>query len=144
MEKHHLTAAELLDNATAHARAAQCLLKQFHQAPDQSFAELSPVISLIYEAFQQLLRAYAQHEHRRVKQIHSIGELLELTPHLPLEPQQQADLKKLNRQYRQNKGLSYELWDNLQEQHVFCVKMLDLFASLLEMMPLELEANYRN
>lgn len=144
MEKHNLTASEFLDNATAHARAAERLLIHFHQTPEQSFSDLSPAITLIYQAFQQLLRAYAQHDHRRVKQIKSIGELLELTPHLPLEPQQLDDLKVLNRQYRQNKGQSYNLWENVQELHVFCVKMLDLFANLLELMPLELEANYRN
>ena len=144
MEKHHLTAAELLENATAHAMAAEMLLKQFHQAPEQSFAALSPVITLLYQAFQQLLRAYAQHDHQHVRKIKSIGELLELTPHLPIAPHQQDDLKTLNRLYRQNMGQNFVVWENVQDMHIFCTRTLDLFTGLYDLMPLELEANYRN
>ena len=53
-------------------------------------------------------------------------------------------LKTLSRQYAFHKGIDYELWENQQQLHVFCEKLLSLYERVQLMMPIELQQDYNS
>jgi hypothetical protein len=145
MERRYLSPAELLDIATQHAYSAEALLQKVTysgQQEDTSFEVFAPVVSLMYQAFQLTLKAYCLHDHRPIKEYKNLVELLELNQHLGLSSQETGLLKTLAKQYAFHKGIDYELWENQQQVHVFCEKILSLYERLQMMMPLELQHDY--
>jgi hypothetical protein len=142
MDKHYLSPLELLTIATHHAYAADNLLQQLvNKASGQ--AVLAPITSLMYQAFQLTLKAYALHEHRPIKEYKKLMELVELNNHLDFSRQELNLLKTLARQQSFHKGTDYELWQNQQQLHVFCEEIMSLYQKLQTMMPLELHPHYQ-
>lgn len=145
MEKRYLSPCELLSIATQLAYSADFLLQHVGKEIGQgdSIDALSSVTSLMYTAFQLTFKAYCLHSHRPVKEYKKLMELVELNKHLGLSTQEIALLKTLSRQQVFNKGVSYDLWDNQQQLHVFCDQILSLYERLQTMMPLELQSDYQ-
>ncbi|CAM2746967.1 hypothetical protein [Legionella worsleiensis] len=146
MDKRYLSPLELLSIATQHAYCADYLLEQMAQGiirNGESLSSFAPITSLMYQAFQLTLKAYCSHEHRPVKEYKNLMELVELNIHLGFSSQEIILLKTLARQQVFNKGIDYDLWDNQQQLHVFCEKILSLYERLQEMMPLELHSDYQ-
>lgn len=145
MDKHYLDPQHMLSIATQHAESAETLLNKCHDASyfgKGSLESLAPVTSLLYTAFQLTLKAYCMHDHRPVKQYKSLRELVELNLHLGFSSQQLGLLRTLSQQQAFIKGIDYELWEDEQQLRVFCEKLLDLFAHLQSLIPLELTKDY--
>lgn len=145
MDKRYLSPLELLSIATQHAYSADYLLQQMvqcHYNKSDALDVLSPVTSLMYQAFQLLLKAYCLHDHRPVKEYKNLVELVELNRHLGLSSQEVILLKTLARHQVFHKGVNYDLWENQQQLHVFCEQIIALFERVQMMMPLELQSDY--
>lgn len=146
MDKRYLSPMELISIATQHAYAADYFLQQI---ANRSFRAgdgidvLSPVTSLMYQAFQLTLKAYCLHEQRPIKEYKKLMELVELNAHLGFSRQDLVLLKTLARQQVFNKGIDYDLWENQQQLHVFCEEILSLYERLQELMPVELHYDYQ-
>ena len=145
MDKQYLDAVDMLKIAAQHAYCAEHLLQKnaevmldHHLRVDA----LLPITSLIYQAFELTLKAYLMHDHRQVKQYKSLFELVELNDELGLSDQEIKLIVTLSRQQAFRKGIDYALWENRQQQHVFCEEILTLYAHIQELMPLELQSNY--
>ncbi|MBI2787028.1 MAG: hypothetical protein HYX60_12280 [Legionella longbeachae] len=146
MDKRYLSPLEMLNIATQHAYAADYLLQQVtHKTIHQEnvLSPLTPVTSLMYQAFQLTLKAYCLHDHRPVKEYKKLMELVELNSHLGFSSQEISLLKTLTKQQSFLKGTDYDLWDNQQQFHVFCAEILSLYEKLQLMMPLELQPDYQ-
>ena len=146
MDRRYLSPQELLSAATNHAYCADYLLREVALGELQrgdAIDVLTPVISLVYQAFQLLFKAYCLHDHRPVKERKNLMELVEMNSHLGLSSQEIILLKTLARQYAFHKGIDYELWENQQQLHVFCEKILSLYERVLLIMPLELQDDYQ-
>ncbi|MFI4918470.1 MAG: hypothetical protein ACHP65_02835 [Legionellales bacterium] len=147
MDKRYLSPSELLNIATQHAYCADYLLQQVNTATvrnGEEFDGLSPISTLMYLAFQLTLKAYCLHEQRPTKEYKNLTELVELNRHLGLSSQEVLLLKTLSKQQAFNKGLSYDLWEDHQELHVFCAKIIALYERVQKMMPVELQRDYRD
>jgi hypothetical protein len=146
MDKRYLSPLEMLNIATQQAYAADYLLQQItHSTIRQAdaLAVLTPVTSLMYQAFQLTLKAYCLHDHRPVKEYKKLMELVELNSHLGFSSQEMSLLKTLSKQQAFLKGIDYDLWDDQQQLHVFCEEILSLYQKLQTMMPLELQPDYQ-
>lgn len=146
MDRRYLSPLELLSTSSQHAYSADYLLRhlalgELQRGDGQDV--LAPVVTLMYQAFQLLLRAYCLHDHRPVKEYKNLVELLELNNHLGLSSQETSLVKTLARQYAFYKGVDYDLWENQQQLHVFCEKILSLYERVQAMMPLELQGDYQ-
>lgn len=146
MDKRYLSPLELLSIATQHAYSADFLLRHVGNqiGRDETLEALSSITSLMYLAFQLTLKAYCLHSHRPVKEYKNLMELVEMNVHLGLSNQEIILLKTLSRQQVFNKGLSFDLWENQQQLHVFCEQIVDLYQRLQNMMPLELQSDYQH
>ncbi|AUH71471.1 Uncharacterised protein [Legionella sainthelensi] len=146
MDKRYLSPLEILNIATQHAYAADYLLQQLTHGTVRdadSLAILTPVTSLMYQAFQLTLKAYCLHEHRPIKEYKKLMELVELNSHLGFSHQEILLLKTLTKQQAFHKGTDFDLWENQQQLHVFCEEILSLYQRLQMMMPLELHPDYQ-
>ena len=146
MDKRYLSPLELLSLATQHAYCADYLLKQVGGGAVSDRKEidaLAPITSLMYLAFQLTLKAYCLHDHRPIKEYKNLMELVELNGHLGLSSQELFLLKTLSKQHVFNKGLSYDLWGNPQQLHVFCEEIIALYERVQRIMPLELQSDYQ-
>jgi len=147
MDRRYLSPLELLSTATHHAYCADYLLRHVALGELQrgdTLDVLTPVVSLMYQAFQLLFKAYCLHDHRPIKERKNLMELVEMNSHLGLSSQEIVLLKTLARQYAFHKGIDYELWENQQQLHVFCEKILSLYERIQLMMPLELQHDYQS
>jgi hypothetical protein len=145
MDKRYLSPSELLNTATQHAYCADYLLQNMNTDMARKGEELdvlAPITTLMYLAFQMTLKAYCLHEQRPIKEYKNLVELIDLNRHLGLSSHEISLLKTLSKQQAFNKGLSYDLWENQQELHVFCAKIIALYERLQQMMPLELQRDY--
>lgn len=145
MDRRYLSSHELLNASTSHAYCADYLLQSFNRMQTSKLSKtdmMLSVISLMYHAMQLLLKAYSLHTNRSTKEHKSLAELLELNGYLALSSQEIALTKNLARQYAFHKGIDYELWDDEQQLHVFCEKILSLYERMQQMMPLELQPDY--
>lgn len=146
MDKHYYTPLQLLKIATQHAYSAEYLLhhdlQMLHDAPDTHDPLLS-IASLMYTAFQLTLKAYLLHQHANIKQQKTLGELLELNSDLALTSNEQQLLKNLSKQLAYRKGVDHVLWQDRQQQQVFCAELIQLYERLQELMPLELQSDYQ-
>ena len=145
MDRRHLSPIELLSAATQHAYCADFILQ--HTALGElshgdGLDVLMPVISLMYQAFQLTFKAYSVHDHGPIKEYKNLIELVELNRNLGLSSQEVGLLKTLSKQYAFHKGIEYDLWENRQQLHVFCEKILSLYERVQMMMPLELQDGY--
>ncbi|KTD53197.1 hypothetical protein Lsan_3607 [Legionella santicrucis] len=146
MDKRYLSPLEILNIATQHAYAADYLLQQLTHGTVRdadSLTVLTPVTSLMYQAFQLTLKAYCLHEHRPIKEYKKLMELVELNSHLGFSHQEIILLKTLTKQQAFHKGTDFDLWENQQQFHVFCEEILSLYQRLQMMMPLELHPDYQ-
>ena len=147
MDRRYLLPLELLSISTQHAYCADYLLRHVALGEIQrgeGMDVLAPIVSLTYQAFQLLFKAYCLHDHRPVKEYKNLVELMELNSHLGLSSQETLLLKTLSRQYAFHKGIDYELWENQQQLHVFCEKLLSLYERVQLMMPIELQQDYNS
>lgn len=147
MDRRHLSPLELLNISMQHAYSADYLLRHLALGELQrgeGTDALAPVVSLIYHAFQLLLKAYSHHDNRPIKEHKNLVELLELNAHLGFSSQERMLIKTLSRQYAVHKGIEYDLWENQQQLHVFCTTLLCLYERVQNMMPLELQADYNS
>ncbi len=147
MDRRYLSPLELLSTSTQHAYCADYLLRHVALGELQRGEDinvLAPVVSLMYQAFQLLFKAYCLHDHRPVKEYKNLVELMEMNNHLGLSSQEMILLKTLSRQYAFHKGIDFDLWDNQQQLHVFCEKILSLYERVQLMMPLELQDDYQS
>lgn len=145
MDKRYLSPLELLSISTQHAYSADYLLQELargHYKQGEHIDVLAPVTSLMYYAFQLLLKAYCLHDHRPVKEYKNLMELVELNKHLGLSNQEFILLKTLARHQVFHKGVDYDLWENQQQLHVFCEEIMALYERVQMMMPLELQSDY--
>lgn len=145
MDKRYLSPLEMLHIATQHAYAADYLLQQnsnWSYRQTDPLNVLTPVTSLMYQAFQLTLKAYSLHDHRPIKEYKNLVELVELNSHLGFSQQEIVLLKTLSKQQVFLKGADYDLWENPQQIHVFCEEILTLYQKLQTMMPLELHPDY--
>jgi hypothetical protein len=146
MDKRYLTPLELLSIATQHAYSSDTLLQLATKGlmqGEESLDCLAPIISLMYHAFQLTFKAYCLHDHRPIKGHKNLIELIELIPLLGLSNKDIQLLKLLSKQYVFNKGLSYDLWDNRQQLHVFCEEIMSLYEKIQTIMPIELQSDYQ-
>lgn len=146
MDKRDYSPLELLDFATQHASNADDLLSEaIKKSATESLlpTRLQPIISLMYIAFETVLRAWLLQEQRPVKQPKNLAELLELNRDLVFSSQQLQLLKKLSKQNAFRKGVDYELWENTQQFLVFCSDIISLYDDLQKMLPLELQPEYQ-
>jgi len=104
---------------------------------------MTPITSLLYQAFQLTLRAYTLHELKPVKEYKTLMELVELNNHLGFSNQELSLFKTLSRQQSFQKGADYRLWQNQQQLHVFCEELIALYQRVHLLMPLELHADYQ-
>ena len=145
MDKQFLDAIDMLKIAAQHAYCAEHLLKQNAEVildNHLSVDALLPITSLMYQAFELTLKAYLMHDHRQVKQYKNLFELIELNDELGLSEQDIKLITTLARQQAFRKGIDYALWENRQQQHIFCEEILTLYAHVQELMPLELQSDY--
>jgi hypothetical protein len=145
MDRRYLSPVELLSTASQHAYCADYLLRHIALGELQrgeALDVLAPVVSLMYQAFQLIFRAYCLHDHRPVKEYKNLVELMELNDHLGLSSQEISLLKTLARQYAFHKGVEYDLWENQQQLLVFCAKIISLYERVQSIMPLELQDDY--
>ena len=145
MDKQYLDAVDMLKIAAQHAYCAEHLLQKNAEVMLDHHLRVAarlPITSLIYHAFELTLKAYLMHDHRQVKQYKSLFELVELNDELGLSDQEIKLIVTLSRQQAFRKGIDYALWENRQQQHVFCEEILTLYAHIQELMPLELQSNY--
>ncbi|MDX1836349.1 hypothetical protein DIZ81_02040 [Legionella taurinensis] len=146
MDKHYYSPIEMLKIASQHAYCAQHLLANDAEVNIARYGvsdALAPISSLMYTAFEMMFKAFLLHDHRPVKQHKNLQELVELNIDLGFSNQDIQLMKKLSRQVAFRKGIDYELWENRQQQHVFCIDILRLFQRLHELMPLELQYDYQ-
>lgn len=146
MDKRYLSPLELLSIATQHAYCADYMLQDSESRMVRGGDEvdaLSPITSLMYQAFQLTFKAYCLHDHRPIKEYKNLMELVELNDHLGLSSQEIFLLKTLSRQQVFNKGLGYDLWENQQQLHVFCEEIISLYERVQLLMPLELQPDYQ-
>lgn len=146
MEKRYLTPTELLEVATQHAYCADYLLGQVQQGIHRYYQELNaltPITTLMYTAFRLTFKAYCLHEQRPIKEYKNLMELVELNSHLGLSSHELSLLKTLARQQVFNKGADYDLWENQQQLHVFCEKIISLYERVQAVMPVELQKDYQ-
>lgn len=146
MDRRYLSPFEMLSTATHHAYCADYLLRHIALGELQrgdGIEVLNPVVSLMYQAFQLIFKAYCLHDNRPVKEYKNLVELVELNSHLGLSRQEVGLLKTLSRQFAFSKGIDYELWENQQQLHVFCEKILSLYERVQQMMPIELQEDYQ-
>jgi len=146
MDKRYLSPLELLSMAIQHAYCADNLLQQVgitRVRIGEELEALAPITSLMYQAFQLTLKAYCLHDHRPIKEYKNLMELVELNIHLGFSSQELFLLKTLSRQQVFVKGISYDLWENQQQLHVFCEELITLFGRVQAMMPLELQSDYQ-
>ncbi|RUR18389.1 hypothetical protein ELY21_07990 [Legionella sp. km535] len=146
MDKRYLSPLELVSIATQHAYSADYLLQQISQGiirNEDSLDSFAPITSLMYQAFQLTFKAYCLHDHRPIKEYKNLMELVELNIHLGFSTQEIFLLKTLSRQQVFNKGIGYDLWENTQQLHVFCEKIISLYERVQAMMPLELHSDYQ-
>lgn len=147
MDRRYLSPLELLSTSIQHAYHADYLLRHVALGEIQrgdAIDVLNPVVSLMYHAFQLLFKAYCLHDHRPIKEYKNLIELMEMNNHLGLSSQEEILLKTLSRQYAFHKGIDYELWENQQQLHVFCEKILSLYERVQLMMPIELQHDYQS
>jgi hypothetical protein len=145
MDRRYLSPVELVSAATHHALCADYLLRYISLGEVQraeGIDVLSPVVSLMYQAFQLLFKAYYLHEHRPIKEYKSLVALMEMNNHLGLSSKEIALLKTLSRQNSIHKGADYDLWEDQQQLHVFCENILYLYERVQRLMPLELHPDY--
>jgi hypothetical protein len=146
MDKRYLSPLELLNIATQHAYSADYILQQMPKPPIKGVEPievLAPVASLMYIAFRLTFTAYCLHDHRPIKEYKNLIELVELNSHLGFSSQELILLKTLSRQQVFNKGADYDLWDNQQQLHVFCEKIISLYQRVQQLMPIELQSDYQ-
>ena len=123
MDKHYLDAVDMLKIAAQHAYCAEHLLQQNAEVMmDNQFSvdALLPITSLMYQAFELTLKAFLLDEHRQVRQYKTLFELIELNGELGLSNSEIQLIVTLARQQGFRKGVDYALWENRQQQHVFC------------------------
>ncbi len=145
MDRRYLSPLELLSLATQHAFCADHILQNMRSSSyshNEGLDVLAPVVSLMYQAFQLLLKAYCLHDHRPIKAYKNLMELVELNQHLGFSNQEIMLLKTLARHYVFHKGIDYDMWENQQQLQVFCEKILDLYERVQMLMPLELQKDY--
>ena len=145
MDRQFLDAVDMLKIAAQHAYCADYLLRQDAEVimdNQLTVDALLPIATLMYQAFELTLKAYLMHDHRHVRQYNSLSELIELNDELGLSSQEINLIITLSRQQAFRKGIDYALWENRQQQHVFCEEILSLYARIQELMPLELQRDY--
>ena len=146
MDKQFLDAIDLVNIATQHAYCAEYLLKQNAEVMMDnhlSIDALLPISSLMYQAFELTLKAYLLHDHHQVRQYKTLFELIELNNELNLSQKEIQLINTLSRQLAFRKGVDYDLWENRQEQQVFCEQIMELYVRIQEIMPLELQGDYQ-
>ncbi|WP_058482071.1 hypothetical protein [Legionella spiritensis] len=146
MDKHYYSPIDMLKIAAQHAYCAQHLLNNDAEVEIDRYGisdALAPVASLMYTAFELMFKAFLLHDHRPVKQHKNLQELVELNADLGFSSLDRQLLKTLSRQIAFRKGIEYNLWENRQEQQVFCTEIIDLYARLQEVVPLELQLDYQ-
>lgn len=144
MDKRYLSPLELLHVATQHATSADLILRQVGKTIGRAedVDALTSITSLMYLAFQLTLKAYCLHDHRPTKEYKNLIELVHLNPQLGFSNQDLILLKTLSRQQAFIKGISYDMWDDQQQLHVFCEKILSLYERVHGLMPIELHSDY--
>ena len=146
MDKQFLDAIDMVNIATQHAYCAEYLLKQNAEVMMDnhlSIDALLPISSLMYQAFELTLKAYLLHDHHQVRQYKTLFELIELNNELNLSQKEIQLMNTLSRQLAFRKGVDYDLWENRQEQQVFCEQIMELYVRIQEIMPLELQGDYQ-
>ena len=146
MDKQFLDAIDMVNIATQHAYCAEYLLKQNAEVMMDnhlSIDALLPISSLMYQAFELTLKAYLLHDHHQVRQYKTLFELIELNNELNLSQKEIQLINTLSRQLAFRKGVDYDLWENRQEQQVFCEQIMELYVRIQEIMPLELQGDYQ-
>ncbi len=147
MDKQFLDAVDMIKIATQHAYCAEYLLKQNAEVilleNELSIDALLPISSLMYQAFELTLKAYLLHDHHQVRQYKTLLELIELNHELNLSQKDMQLIHTLSRQLAFRKGADYFLWENRQQEHVFCEEIMALYARIQTLMPLELQVDYQ-
>ncbi|MDI9819643.1 MULTISPECIES: hypothetical protein [unclassified Legionella] len=147
MDKTYFSPLELLKIATQHAYCAEHLLQchgEISTADHQAVDALEAVTSLMHMAFELTFKAYLLHDHKKIIQHKRLLELLELNSELGLSAKDRHLLKILSRQQGFRKGIDYNLWQDRQQLHVFCMEIIALYEQLQRLMPIELQASYQS
>ena len=146
MDKQFLDAVAMLKIAAQHAYCAEHLLKDNAEIivnAGLSIDTLLPITTLMHQAYELTLKAYLLHDHQQVRQYKNLFELLELNHELGLAKHEIQLINTLSRQQAFRKGIDFELWENRQQQHVFCEQIMTLYARIQELMPVELQNDYQ-
>lgn len=141
MEKRYYTPVELIKISSQHAHCADNLLIKNMNSEVTPY--LFSVISLMYIAFELILKAHRLYYYGSIKQIKNLTELLESDQNLDLSQQEIDLLQTLAQQYAFRKGIDYNLWENEQQLHVFCSDLVNFYQNLQERIPIELQVEYQ-
>ncbi|WP_232220340.1 hypothetical protein [Legionella tunisiensis] len=71
-------------------------------------------------------------------------ELLESNMELELSHEDRKLLKYLARHQAFRKGVDYELWEDGQDLHSFCIEIIELYERVQQLMPIELQSEYQS
>lgn len=146
MDKHYLAPLELLNLANQHAYSADYLLKNNEELNVRGLGNVDTFfscISLMYLAYELNLKAYLLQADNKNNQYKNLLELLELATDLNIANDDILLLKKLSKAYAFRKGIDYELFEDRDHLHVFCVEIIRLYTRFQELLPLELHPDYQ-
>ncbi len=63
---------------------------------------------------------------------------------LELSHEDRKLLKYLARHQAFRKGVDYELWEDGQDLHSFCIEIIELYERVQQLMPIELQSEYQS
>ncbi|MCC5014574.1 MULTISPECIES: hypothetical protein [Legionella] len=147
MDKRFFSPLELMRIATEHAYCAEYLLPgnaKVTMYGDSNCDTLAAITTLMYAAFELTFKAYLLHEHKKNNQHKNLMELLESGLELELSHEDRKLLKYLARHQAFRKGVDYELWEDRQDLHGFCVEIIELYERVQQLMPIELQSEYQS
>lgn len=146
MNKRFLEPEEMLVIATQHAYTAEFLLNQNAELKLDSnltIDAIAPITTLMYQAIELTLKAYLIYENKPLQHCRSLKDLVLLNDDLGLSKRDLNLLGALAKHTSFKKGVCFPQWENRQQQQIFCEDIINLYARINEVMPLELHEDYK-
>lgn len=141
-QRYPLSPPDMLDIAMQHRQAATILLQRESHLPDEAFAVLAPVGTLLYSAIELSLKAFVLQDYPKLRPQKGLFPLIEQLGWLVLSVEEQKHIRCLQQQQAFRKGQEYHLWDNTQQCMAFLCTIMEVHDAILEQSPLELQADY--
>ena len=148
-QKINLTPIECIEHASEYAYCAEFLLRQNAQlnlSPHKVINVVYPMWSLLFQAFELLLKGYALHTMRTHKHLNTLLEYLDAFDEIKscLHYDEVILIKKLIKKQSIRKAFQYEQesLEQVEDKLIFTDKCLQLFEKLMSTLPIELQREY--